>query len=131
MVESSISVAVFCISAVVLAVLLRQYAREQSLLISLAVCTAVMGGLILFIEPVISDMRDIFSSAGISDSYISLLFKASAVCFITEITCELCKDSGESAVASAVELWGRGAVTFMSIPIIKSLIEQVEGLVSG
>ena len=130
MVENSFSVAVFCISAVILSVLLRQYAREQSLLISLAVCTAVMGGLVLFIEPLISDVREIFISAGISDSYISLIFKASAICFIVEITCEICRDSGESAVASAVELWGRGAVTFMSLPVIKSLIEQVNSLIS-
>lgn len=128
MVENCFSVAVFCICASILAVLLRQYCREQSLLMSLAACTAVVGGFMLFLTPIITEVRDIFSQAGISESYISLIFKAAAICFITQITCELCRDSGELAIASAAELWGRGAITFMSLPIVKNLLEKINEL---
>lgn len=128
MVENCFSVTVFCICASILAVLLRQYCREQSLLMSLAACTAVVGGFMLFLTPIITEVRDIFSQAGISDSYISLIFKAAAICFITQITCELCRDSGELAIASAAELWGRGAITFMSLPIVKNLLEKINEL---
>ncbi len=92
---------------------------------ALAACAAVMVGLMLFIEPLISEISDVFSQAGISDSYISLIFKAAAVCFITQITCEICRDSGENAIASVAEMWGRVAVTFMSMPILKALIEKI------
>ncbi|MBO5384375.1 MAG: hypothetical protein J6A30_08755, partial [Ruminococcus sp.] len=44
MVENCFSVAVFCICAAIFAVLLRQYCREQSILIALAACVAVIGG---------------------------------------------------------------------------------------
>lgn len=125
MVENCFSVAVFCVCSAVLAVLLRQHCNEQSMMVALATCTGVMVGLMIFVEPLISEVSDIFSQAGISDSYISLIFKASAICFITQITCEICRDSGENAIASVAEMWGRGAVTFMSMPILKALIEKI------
>lgn len=125
MVENSLSISIFCICAAIFAVLLRQYCREQSLLIALGACTAVIGGFMLFLEPVISEVCEIFSEAGISESYMTLIFKAAAICFITQITCEICCDSGETAIASAAEMWGRGALAFISLPIIRSLLERI------
>lgn len=129
MVENCFSVAVFCVCSAIFAVLLRQHCQEQSLIIALAACVAVIGGFMLFLTPLVSDIRDIFSQAGISDSYISLIFKAVAVCFITQITCEICRDSGENAIASAAEMWGRGAVTFMSLPVLKALLEKINEII--
>ena len=125
MVENCFSVAIFCVCSAILAVLLRQYCNEQSMMIALSTCAGVLVGLMIFVEPLISEVSDIFSQAGISDSYISLIFKAAAICFITQITCEICRDSGENAIASVAEMWGRGAVTFMSMPILKALIEKI------
>lgn len=129
MVENCFSVAVFCVCSAIFAVLLRQYCNEQSLMIALLACVAVVGGLMLFIEPLVFEVHDIFSDAGISDSYISLVFKAAAVCFITQITCEICRDSGENAIASAAEMWGRGAITFMSLPVLKALLERINEII--
>lgn len=128
MVENSLTVSVFCICSAILAVLLRQYSREQSMLTALAACVGVMSGFMLFVQPVISEVREIFSAAGISDSYMSLVFKAAAICFMTQITCDICADSGETAIASAAELWGRGALAFMSLPLIRSLLERISEL---
>lgn len=108
-----------------MAVLLKQHCQEQAVMTALAACMAVMVGVMVFAEPLISEVSEIFSQAGISDSYISLIFKAAAVCFITQITCEICRDSGENAIASVAEMWGRGAVTFISMPILKTLIEKI------
>lgn len=128
MVDRSIATAVFCVCSAVLAVLLRQHCREQSMMIALACCAAVLGGFLTVFSPVIDEISVIFSDAGISDSYLSLIFKAAAICLITQITCEICRDSGESAIASAAEIWGRGAVTFISLPLVKALLEQINGI---
>ena len=125
MVDNSFSVSIFCVCAAILAIMLRQYNKEQSMLISRAACTAVISGFTVFLQPVINDVREIFTEAGISDSYLALVFKAAAICFVTQITCDICTDSGESAIASAAELWGRGELTLMSLPVIRSLLEQI------
>ena len=125
MVDNCFLVSVFCVCAVIFAVLLRQYCREQSLLLSVAASAAVIGFFISLISPIIDRVQMIFTDAGIPSSYISLIFKAAAICFITQITCELCRDSGENAIASAAELWGRGAITVMAVPIVEALHEMI------
>lgn len=77
------------------------------------------------LTPVLGDIRDIFLDSGLPESYISLVFKATAICLITQITSDLCRDSGETAIASAAELWGRGAVTFISLPLVRTLISRI------
>ncbi len=128
MVENSLSVAGFCLCSALLAVLLRQYCREQSMLTALGACAAVMTAAAGFLAPVLEEVRDIFSGAGIPDSYMSLIFKAAAICFLTQMTCDICTDSGESAIATAAEMWGRGALAVMSLPMVRSLLERIEQL---
>lgn len=89
----------------------------------------VLGGCMAYIYPMLDDIREIFTASGISSVYIELIFKAAALCFITQITCEICRDSGENAIASAVEIWGRTAITLVSIPVLKSLLELIGGMI--
>ncbi|MCC8135829.1 MAG: stage III sporulation AC/AD family protein [Ruminococcus sp.] len=125
MVNSCFSVAVFCVCASIFAVLLRRYCTEQSLMIAIAACAVVMIGFVTMVQPIITQVQKLFADAGISSDYISLIFKALAVCFITQITCDICRDSGETAIASGAEIWGRGAITVMALPLIEALVETI------
>ncbi len=129
MVEGSLSVAVFCICAALLSVLLKQYCAEQSVLLTIAAGAAVIAGFFNYLAPVLDELRDIFYDAGLSDGYISIVFKAAAICFITQMTSDICRDCGETALSSAAELWGRGAVTFMSLPVIRALLSMVNDVI--
>jgi stage III sporulation protein AD len=125
MVDSCFEVISFCMAGAVMAVLLKQYCKEQSMFISLGVCALVAVGFFAMITPVISKITDIFESAGLSENYPELIFKSAAICFITEIACGICRDCGESAIASAAELWGRGAIIVISLPVLEALLEIV------
>ena len=94
--------------------------------VSLAACTGVLFGTVTLGAPMLAEIADIFGQAGISDSYISLIFKAAAICFIAQMTSDICRDSGETAIASAAELWGRAAVTFLSLPLVRVLLELIQ-----
>lgn len=96
---------------------------------ALGSCGAVLLAFAVMAEPMIAEIGGIFEQAGISESYISLIFKAVAICFVTQLTCEICRDSGENAIASAAELWGRGAMTFMSLPVVRALVELITNIV--
>lgn len=115
----------FCIAGALLAVLLKQYCREQSMMLSLGVCIIVFAGAVSIISPVMERLTLLFTQSGLDESYISLVFKATAICFITQITSDLCRDSGENAVASVMELWGRISVMLISVPLIESIVESI------
>lgn len=76
----------------------------------------------------LNEIREIFVSAGVPESSISLVFKALGICCITHISAELCRDSGEGAMGAAAELWGRAAVTVLSLPIMKNFLLLIDKL---
>lgn len=112
-----------------IAVILKQYCSEHSMAVTIAVCAGVMTFFVLLFDDTAAEIRDVFEMAGIAESYISIIFKTLAICCITHITAELCRDSGESAIASAAELWGRGAVIVLGLPVFRAFLQLIEKLI--
>ena len=129
MVGNCFTVGAFCVGGALLSLILRQYCSEHALALSIAVCSSVFIGAVIMLEYPVSEIRDVFLSAGIPESYISAMFKTLAVCCITHISVELCRDSGESAIGAAAELWGRAAVVVISLPIVRGFIELIDKLI--
>ena len=128
MVDSCFSVGAFCLVGALISVILKQYCSEHSMAVTIAVCVGVMTFFVLLFDDAIDEIRDIFEMAGIAESYISIIFKTLAICCITHITAELCRDSGEGAIASAAELWGRGAVLVLGLPVFKAFLQLIDKL---
>lgn len=125
MVENCFQTAVFCICAGLSAVILRQYCREQSVLLTLYVCGAVIGGAVSFLAPMLGEIREMFTVSGLDEGYIAIIFKAAAITVIVRITRDICRDCGETALGSAAEFWGRAALTYISMPLLKVLLEMI------
>lgn len=122
--RDSLSTAGFCLCSAILAVLLRQYSREQSMAAALAACIVVAAAALSMGAPLVEELQELFSESGLAEGYFSVVFKAIAVAFITQITSSLCRDCGETAIAAAAEMWGRGALVFLSLPLIRELVRR-------
>ncbi|TYQ13365.1 UNVERIFIED_CONTAM: stage III sporulation protein AD [Acetivibrio alkalicellulosi] len=57
--------------------------------------------------------------------YFSTLLKIVGIAYIAEFGAELCRDAGEGAIASKVELAGKVIIVVMAIPIVTSLLDVV------
>ena len=58
-------------------------------------------------------------------SFIALLIKITGIAFLSEFAVSVCKDSGEAAIASKIEIGSKIIIISMSIPIISSLLEII------
>ena len=96
--------------------------------VSIGVCAGVFTLFTLMFESPLTEIKDIFEMAGIDESYISIVFKTLAICCVTHITAEICRDSGEGAIASAAELWGRAAVLVLGLPVLKVFLQLINDL---
>lgn len=119
------------IIAAALCVIVRQYKPEAALGISIACGLVIMGAVLAMLAPSISTINALAQRAQIDGEYVRVLFKALAVCYITQIASDGCRDAGESAIASKLELAGRAAVLVISLPVFTSLAELVTGLLGG
>lgn len=124
-----VSVAGICIIATVLCKLFSSAGSEYSLYVKIAAAAALMSALILFISPIAETVRSIYERAGADEEYLTILFKALGICYITQFACDICRDSGESTLASQAELAGKLSLLIIALPLFDSLSEIVSGLI--
>lgn len=117
--------------AAALCVVVRQYKPEAALGISIACGVVITAAVLSMLAPAISTLTELSAQAGLSDTFVQVLLKALAVCWITQIAADGCRDAGETAIAAKTELAGRAAVLVISLPVFTALAELITGLLGG
>lgn len=124
-----VSVAGICITASVMCKLFADNGKEYALYIKLAAAAAVMSMIIIFVSPIAETIRNIYSRAGADEEYLTILFKALGICYITQFACDICRDSGENALATQAELAGKISLMIIALPLFESLADIVARLI--
>lgn len=111
--------------ATFIVMILKQYRPEFSIYIS------IIAGILIFVlvavklSSVIELVKSLTNKLGTNTQYFSLLIKITGIAYLSEFATNICKDSGESAIASKVELAGRIIIIAMSVPILGALVDVV------
>lgn len=63
--------------------------------------------------------------AGTGTVFLGILLKITGIAVLTEFAVSICKDSGETAIASKIDLGGKIIIISISIPIITALLELI------
>lgn len=123
--EDVIKIVGIALISLILIIIIKQYRPEFALYISL-----IAGMLILYlaienITNVINLLKQICDKSGINTEFLGILIKMTGIAFLAEFAISICKDAGESAIASKVELGSKAIIISMSIPIIYNLLEVI------
>lgn len=120
-----IKAAVTALAGAVLTLLLKRSAPELGLALSAAVSllAAALGlELASGLTELISLVRD---ETGLSPAVIAPVLKCVGVGIVTRLSADMCKDAGQGAIASAVELCGAACAMVTALPLIRSLLEMI------
>ncbi len=112
----------------ILSVVLKQYRPEFSIYISLVTGMIMLGALILLLSPVIESVLQLSELSANGFKYSELLLKSLAICYITQLASDSCRDAGESSIATKIDFAGRCAILLLSMPLFTELINIVKGL---
>ena len=117
------------IIAAAIAAILRKFGGETGLFVSLAASLLILFAVISAISPLIDLIGELAEASGTESAYIAILMKALAVCVITQLAAESCRDSGEGAIASKIEFAGKTAVLLVSVPLFSAIFGIVKELI--
>lgn len=115
--------------ALIVIVIIKQYKPEFAIYISL-----VSGIIIIFLvfgklSGIISILTDLSKKAGINATYLSIILKITGIAILTEFGVSICKDAGETAIASKIEFGGKIIIISISVPIIAALLEVITTII--
>ncbi len=111
------------IIASVLAVLLRDEKPEIAVVISIVTGLVIFVFLITKLNSVMTVLKYFAGKANIDVLYFSTILKVIAIAYITEFGAQICRDAGESSIASKVELGGKVMIMVLAIPILAALMD--------
>ena len=106
----------------VLALILGQYRPEFRMLITAAVTLLLMAMVLEQLSPVLEQLGSTMELTGLTGDYAAILFKAVGICLLTQLAGDVCRDSGESSIASKIELAGRAAILLTAMPLIQEVL---------
>ena len=76
-------------------------------------------------------IKGIFDRTEINKSYLTILLKCIGICFITEFTCDCCKDASQQALSGTVLLCGRISVLITALPLFTEFLSIALRLSGG
>ena len=113
----------------VISSIFKEYKKEYVIYISL-VC-----GLIIFficlekLSHVILLLNNLAKKFGTNSYFILLLSKITGIAILSEFAVSICKDAGETSIASKIDLGSKVIIMGISIPIINTLLETLLGII--
>lgn len=122
---SLVQIVSFAIVATLIAMILKQYRPEYTLLVSLFAGVVILAFAVSKVEMIISLLEGLIQDIGINQEFFVILLKITGIAYVIEFASNVCKDAGESAIASKVELAGKLLIVTLSVPIISTLMETI------
>ena len=127
--ETVFQVIAVCLLVSVLAALLKKHTPELAMILVVTAAVAVLSVLANTLESVTDFVRRLLNAGGLSQELFLPLFKTVAIALISRIAGDLCRDAGESAVASLVDMAGAFGAIVVSLPLFEAVWEILQTLI--
>ncbi len=114
--------------AVSAAVVLRAYRPEMALQLSVAACLFLLAYALSDIAAIRAAVDGVAGRFGLGAEQLKLVFKVIGISYVVQFAAEACRDAGESAIASKVELAGRVLIVAAALPALLAVLSLLSGL---
>lgn len=123
-----IKVFVIGIVAAFIALILRQYKAEYSILVVLAAAGITFYYAIEELSLAVEFIDDVKSKFPIDNIFFIQLLKMLGISYCAEFSSNICKEMGHIAIASQIEMFAKLGIIVMSLPALYYFLNVVEAL---
>ena len=125
-----IQIAMIGIGAVALALMVKQQKSEYALYLSLSAVVLILVFSMNRLQVVMETIRKIEQYTGIDVAMLKILVKLMGITYVAVFASGICKDAGFSAIGSQIEMFAKFSIMAVSVPVLMTLLETIEGLLS-
>ena len=124
-------ICIIAVTATIIAITLKQSTPQISLALSLITGVIILISIASYL-PIFTEKIDLLmSQSGVNPEYAKVLLKSVGICFICQFSSDICKDSGQSALAGKVELAGKILILISALPLMEEILTTANSLISG
>lgn len=126
--ETLLRITALCVTSCALGLLLKKDVPAMQLLLAVAVTTVLLCAMADTVGEVQTLLALFTEKTGIEGEYLALTLKFVAVAVIVRLGSDLCRDAGQSALASLIEIAGTFSAAVLAAPLLRVLLETVWGV---
>ena len=124
-----VTVAIIGMIGAILTVIIKQHKPEFAIYTSIITVVIIFSSVLGVALPIISDMKSMLNNTSIDFEHITILIKSVGICYLTQFVCDICRESGQTAIANKIEFAAKIAICFISLPLFHNLISVVEAII--
>lgn len=119
-------VAAFSIVVVLIITILKAVKKEDfALIVTIIAALSLFAVVFAKLESITDLLNSLVNKSGINKEYLTLLLKVTGISYVIELATNICKDAGNSSVASKVEMVGKVSIVVLTIPILTTVISTI------
>ena len=109
------------VCAVIFILIIKQIRPEFAPVMTISTSIILLGASLILMQPFIDFIGNTINNTAYG-MYMPVLLKALGIGLTAQTAADICRDSGESAIAAKVELIGKLEIMLISLPLIESII---------
>ncbi|MDQ7788473.1 MAG: stage III sporulation protein AD [Clostridia bacterium] len=115
----------FGLVAAVLIVILRHQKPEVAMLVSIAAGVVIFLFVLDKVAAVVTVLKDLATRANINMLYLGAILKIVGIAYIADFGAQICRDSGEGALASKIEFAAKVLILVLAVPIVMAVLNTL------
>ena len=112
-----------------ISVVLKQIRPEIALQLTILAGASIFILILSKIKVIVDLLQNLADQANISSYYLLIVLKIVGVAYLAEFGAQICRDAGEGALATKIEVAAKVVVILLAIPIIVAITESLVRLV--
>lgn len=121
-------IAAIAIAGVIMASVVKSFKPELSLYVVLTTIMVIFVMALDKLTSVFQFLSSVYGEMTYGKDFFPIIVKVLVVAYLADFTSQLCKDAGESAIGSKVELAGKIVIFYLSMPILLAILELINSI---
>ncbi len=123
-----VKIAAIAVAAALCSVVVKKNVAELGMVLALCAGAIILSCSLGALEGVKELMDTLADTAGLSPAVLAPVVKTVGIAVLTRVSAELCRDAKEGGIAAFVETAGAAAALLVSLPLLKTVLSMVTGL---
>ena len=123
-----VKIAAIAVAAARCAVVVKKNVAELGMVLALCAGAIILSCSLGALAGVKELMDTLADTAGLSPAVLAPVVKTVGIAVLTRVSAELCRDAKEGGIAAFVETAGAAAALLVSLPLLKTVLSMVTGL---
>ncbi|WP_028309481.1 stage III sporulation protein AD [Desulfitibacter alkalitolerans] len=113
------------LAAIIIVLVKQANFPTAAIILSILVGATIFLMMLTKIGAIIDILQQLADRANVNQFYLATILKIIGIAYIAEFGSQMCRDSGESAIASKIEFAAKILIMILAIPIFAAILESI------